>query len=63
MSYISTGTVRIPTRKELEEAFSTPYRMPNTDTIMCGIEAAEIFNEAINGTGTTQNTHNSGKVH
>ena len=62
MSYISTGTLRIPTRKEMEEAFSKPWSMPNTDMILCGIEAAEIFNSAINGTGTTQNNNITSEI-
>ena len=62
MSYISTGTVRIPTRKEMDEAFSEPWHMPNTDTILCGIEAAEIFNEAINGTGITRNNNITSEI-
>jgi hypothetical protein len=63
MSYISTGTVRIPTRKEMEEAFSQPWSKPNTEIILCGIETAEKLNEVLNGTGTTQNTLNPGKVY
>ena len=62
MSYISTGTLRIPTREEMEEAFSKPWSKPNTDTIYCGMEAAELFNNAIYGTGTTQNNINPGKI-
>jgi hypothetical protein len=62
MSYVKTGTLKAPTREELEREFSRPWSMPNTNIIYCGIEAAEIFNNVINGTGTTQNTLNPGKV-
>lgn len=62
MSYVKTGTLKPPTREELEREFSRPWSMPNTNIIYSGIEVAEKLNEILNGTGTTQNTYNSGKV-
>jgi hypothetical protein len=47
MSYINTGTLKPLTREELEEAFSKPWSMPNTDVIYSGIEFFEKFNKAI----------------
>jgi len=44
-SYISTGALRIPTREELEEAFSKPWNKPNTDNIYSGIELHEKLKE------------------
>lgn len=63
MSYMNTGTLRPPTREEMVREFSRPWNKPNTDMILCGIEAAELFNKALYGTGTTENHNNPRKIH
>jgi hypothetical protein len=62
MAHVTTGTLKHPTREDMEREFSRPWSMPNTNIIYGSLEFCQKFEEAINGTGTTQNTHNSGKV-
>lgn len=62
MANITTGTLRHPTREELEREFSRPWSAPNTNIIYGSLEFCKKFEEVLYGTGTTQNTHNSGKV-
>jgi hypothetical protein len=67
MSYVKTGTLKPPTREEMEREFSRPWSMPK-NIIMGSAEFINEFTAAIEeyhknyGTGTTQNNNTPSKI-